>query len=320
MSGDLLNEAQDQDTRPSHGLPKQTEGRNQRTATIDTLPTLAMVELMNAEDATVAPAIKAELPQIATAIDRIAAGLHHGGRLCYLGAGTSGRLGVLDASECPPTFGTPPDLVVALIAGGERAVTGAVEDAEDDVAAGIHDVAALNLGPHDSLVGIAASGETPYVVGGMRAARERGAFVVSLACNHPSSIAALADVAIAPLVGPEVVSGSTRLKAGTAQKMVLNMLSTGVMIRLGKTFGNLMVDVQTTNSKLRRRAQRIVEEASGLPPQAAADLLSAADGEVKVAIVAALADVSPVAARQALAAAGGVVRAALLVAQNGGVV
>jgi N-acetylmuramic acid 6-phosphate etherase len=288
-----------------------TEARNPATADIDTLPTLEMARLINAEDKRVAEAVEAELPAIAEAIDRIAARMRRGGRLIYVGAGTSGRLGVLDASECPPTFSTPPEQVVALIAGGRRAITHAVEGAEDDDEAGGRDLAALDVGERDSVVGIAASGRTPYVLAAMEEAQRRGALVVSVACSQPSPMARLADIAIAPVVGPEVITGSTRLKAGAAQKMALNMLSTGVMIRLGKTFGNLMVDVQPTNAKLRARARRIVEEACGLPADEAAALLERCGGEVKTTIVAALATVPPEAARRRLAVAGGIVRQAL---------
>lgn len=288
-----------------------TEATNAATVDIDTLPTLEMVRRINDEDHRVAPAVAAELPAIARAIDAIAERMRRGGRLIYIGAGTSGRLGVLDAAECPPTFSTSPDQVIALIAGGERALTHAIEGAEDDADAGARDIAALNVTERDCVVGIAASGRTPYVIGGMREAKRRGAFVVSVACNRPAPIHDLADVSIAPLVGPEVIAGSTRLKAGTAQKMVLNMLSTGAMIRLGKTFGNLMVDVQATNTKLRERARRIVAQACNLSEEAADALLARCDGEVKTAIVVARAGVSPDEARARLRAANGVVRDAL---------
>jgi len=288
-----------------------TEARNPATAHIDTLPTLEMVRLMNAEDARVAPAVAAELRAVAQAIDAIAARMQEGGRLIYVGAGTSGRLGVLDASECPPTFSTPPEQVVGVIAGGAHALTHAVEGAEDDRQAGEDAMAALGVTARDSVVGIAASGRTPYVLGAMAEARRRGALVISLACAHPSSMAEAADIAIAPVTGPEVITGSTRLKAGTAQKMVLNMLSTGVMIRLGKTYGNLMVDVQPTNRKLQARARRIVAEACGVTDEEAEALMQAAGGDVKVAIVARLAGITPEAARARLAAAGGAVRRAL---------
>jgi len=288
-----------------------TEARHPATEKIDALPTLDMLRLINAEDARVPQAIAVELPRIAEAIDRIAERMKAGGRLIYVGAGTSGRLGVLDASECPPTFNTPPELVVGIIAGGERALTHAIEGAEDDAEAGARDVAALRVGQQDSVVGIAASGRTPYVMGAMTEAHQRGAFVVSLACNRPSPMEELADVSIAPITGPEVLTGSTRLKAGTAQKLVLNMISTCVMIRLGKTFGNLMVNVQATNAKLQARARRIVEQACGLSPDEAAAALKVCGGKVQVAIVSQLAGVTPGEARRRLEAAGGVVRRAL---------
>ncbi len=320
-----------------------TESRNPATTHIDSVSTLEMVRLMNAEDAKVAAAVEAELPAIAEAIDRIAARMRDGGRLIYIGAGTSGRLGVLDASECPPTFNAAPEQVVGLIAGGEVALTTAVEGAEDSQDSGARDIAVLNVGAQDSVVGIAASGGTPYVLGGMEEARQRGALVISLACNRPAPVHDLADIAIAPIVGPEVITGSTRLKAGTAQKMALNMLSTGVMIRLGKTYGNLMVDVQATNAKLRARARRIVvaavqdarsrmQEARGRMQEArisesanrritnyepriteeeAARALEACNGEVKTAIVALVNGVTPEEARRQLDAVGGVVRRAI---------
>ncbi len=288
-----------------------TELRNPATEQIDTLGTLEMVRLINAQDALVAQAIEQALPDIATAIDRIAGQMKQGGRLIYIGAGTSGRLGVLDAAECPPTFGTPPEMVMGVIAGGERALTNAVEAVEDDSELGQSDLAALQLNSRDCVVGIAASGRTPYVIGALSYARQHGALTISLACNAPSPMAAISDIAIAALVGPEAITGSTRLKAGTAQKMALNMISTGVMIRLGKTFGNLMVDVQATNDKLRARARRIVQAACGLTEEQATVLLNQCDGQVKTAIVVSLWECSPQKARQRLARAGGIVRAAL---------
>lgn len=288
-----------------------TEARNPATDHIDLLSTLEMVRLMNAEDARVAQAVAVELPHIARAIDAIAERMRLGGRLIYLGAGTSGRLGVLDASESLPTFNIPPDLVIGVIAGGELALTNSVEDAEDDTEAGEQDIAALDVGANDSIIGIAASGQTPYTLGGMDEARRRGALVISVACNHPSPMAALADIVIAPITGAEVISGSTRLKAGTAQKMVLNMLSTGAMIRLGKTYGNMMVDVQPTNAKLRERARRIVEQVCELSPEAAAAQLELCGGEIKVAIVSSLAKVSPGEARRRLVESAGSVRRAI---------
>jgi anhydro-N-acetylmuramic acid kinase len=302
----------------SGGSSSLTEARNAASAEIDALPTLEMVRLINTEDTRVAEAVQVELSRIAAAIDAIAARMRDGGRLIYIGAGTSGRLGVLDAAECPPTFSTAPGQVVGLIAGGPPALTVSVEGAEDDMAAGARDVAALGVAANDTVVGIAASGATPYVLGGLRAGRERGALLVSLACNRPSEIEALADIGIAPLVGPEVIAGSTRLKAGTAQKMVLNMLSTGVMVRLGKTFGNLMVDVQPTNNKLRRRAVRIVEQACGISPDEAQAVLEACGGDVKAAIVTVLAGVAPDEARQYLEASGGIVRQTLRLAASRG--
>ncbi len=297
-------------SRPPVAIPL-TETRNPATAHIDTLATLNMVQLINAEDHRVAEAVAAELPAIARAIDGIAERMRAGGRLVYVGAGTSGRLGVLDASECPPTFSTPPGQVVGLIAGGPDALTHSAESAEDEREGGARDLETLCVTPLDTVVGIAASGQTPYVLGALAAARGRGALTISLACAHPSPMAEAAEIAIAPLVGPEVVTGSTRLKAGTAQKMVLNMISTSVMIRLGKTYGNLMVDVQASNSKLQARARRIVAEACGLSAERAGALLQACDGEVKVAIVAHLAGISAGTARERLAARAGVVREAL---------
>ncbi|HEX7593906.1 MAG TPA: N-acetylmuramic acid 6-phosphate etherase [Anaerolineae bacterium] len=290
---------------------QQTESVNPCTQEIDQVATLEMVRLMTDEDARVAPAVAAEQVNIARAIDAIAERFQRGGRLIYLGAGTSGRLGALDAAEIPPTFGVSPERVLALIAGGARAITESVEGAEDDAAAGGRDIASANVAARDAVVGIAASGATPYVIGGMKEAKRRGAFVAGVACNRPSPMEDVADLVIAPLVGAEVIAGSTRLKAGTAQKMVLNMLSTGVMIRLGKTLGNLMVDVQPTNAKLRDRARRIVEIACALSPADADALLARSNGEVKTALVSALASVTPAEARQQLQRANGFVRAAI---------
>ena len=288
-----------------------TEAINPATADLDCLDPLELVRAINAEDARVAAAVERELPSIAAAIEQIAARLRRGGRLVYLGAGTSGRLGVLDAAECPPTFGTPPELVVGWIAGGPTALIQAVEEVEDSAETGRADAAALGVGPADAVVGIAASGRTPYVLGALAHANAAGALTIALTCNPETPLAALAAIAIAPVVGPEAIAGSTRLKAGTAQKMVLNMLSTGAMVLLGKTFGNLMVDVQATNAKLRRRAVAIVQSATGLDEASAAALLRAAGGHAKTAIVAARAGLDPAAARARLEAAGGSVRAAL---------
>jgi len=289
----------------------ETEKRNPATTTIDRMSALEIARMMNAEDATVAAAVQRELPHIARAIEGITARLRQGGRLVYMGAGTSGRLGVLDASECPPTFGTPPERVVGWIAGGPDALTRSIEGAEDSTAMGRADAVHLSIAANDVLVGIAASGRTPYVLGAVAYAKEWGALTIGLACNAGTPLGQATDIMIAPVVGPEVIGGSTRLKAGTAQKMVLNMLSTGAMILLGKTYGNLMVDVQPTNDKLRRRAIAIVREATDLHESAAEALLHASDNDVKTAIVAALAGIDPVAARHRLAIADGVVRIAL---------
>jgi len=288
-----------------------TEERDALTRDIDTLPTLEMLTLMNTEDQKVALAVRDELPNIATAVDAITARLQSGGRLIYIGAGTSGRLGALDASECPPTFGTPPELVIGLVAGGLAALMESVEGAEDDWQGGAAEIAELAVNEKDCVIGIAASGRTPYAIGGLQEAKKRGALTVSIACNHPSPLEELARIGIALVVGPEVVSGSTRLKAGTAQKLVLNMISTAVMIRLGKTYTNLMVDVQPTNAKLRQRARRIVAEVTGLDLQRATEILSACNGEVKTAIVAILAGISPESARIKLHETGGYVRKAI---------
>jgi len=291
--------------------PAVTEERNPASAEIDRLPTLEMLRVMNSEDARVAEAVGRELARIAAAVDAIAERLERGGRLIYVGAGTSGRLGVLDAAECPPTFSAPPEMVLGVIAGGDRALRGEVEGAEDSEEQGHTDLALLAVMGRDAVVGVTASGSTPYVLGALAEARARDALTVAVACNRGTPLEALADIAITPLVGPEVVAGSTRLKAATAQKMVLNMLSTGAMIRLGKTFGNLMVDLQATNSKLRRRARRTVVQATGLQEEAAASLLERCAGEVKTAIVCHLAGVTPEEARIGLEAGQGRVRAVL---------
>lgn len=288
-----------------------TEQVNPFTQNIDNVSTLEMVRLMNQEDARVAVAVATELEKIAYAIDSISKRMKRGGRLIYIGAGTSGRLGVLDASECPPTFSTPYELVIGLIAGGGRALTQAVEGAEDNADLGAHEIVTLSVNEDDSVVGIAASGETPYVLGGIIEARQRGALTISVVCNRPSRLEEAVEIGIAPLVGPEVIAGSTRLKAGSAQKMVVNMLSTGVMIKLGKTFGNLMVDVQPTNSKLRDRARRIVAQACEIDLEKATLFLDVCNGEVKTAIVSRLAEVSAEQARQLLKQSGGMVRRAL---------
>lgn len=288
-----------------------TEALNPATTAIDSLDTRAIVAAINAEDAKVAPAVAAVGDQIAALVDGVVERLQRGGRLIYVGAGTSGRLGVLDAAECPPTYSAPPGQIVGLIAGGAKALTQSIEEVEDQPEAGAAALDEIGVNANDAVLGIAASGRTPYVLGAMVEARRRGALVAGLACTHPSPLAELVDIMIAPLVGPEVVAGSTRMKAGTAQKLVLNTLTTAVMIRMGKTFGNLMVDVRPVNSKLRQRAINIVATATGVSRDEARDLLIAANQEPKTAIVMALANVDANEARRRLAASGGHVRPAL---------
>jgi len=287
-----------------------TEARNPRTEHIDQLPTLEMLTLINQEDQSVPLAVATQLPQLAQAIDAIAERFEQGGRLFYIGAGTSGRLGVLDASECPPTFSVPPTLVQGLIAGGDSALRKSSEKAEDSREQGAADLLAAGFTQGDTLVGIAASGRTPYVIGAMEAAKKLGTLVISLTCVEGSEMARIADIAIAPVTGPEVVTGSTRLKAGTATKLALNMLSTGVMIRTGAVYGNLMVNVAPTNVKLIDRAQRIIAEATGVNPERAAALLKEA-GSVKVAIAMQKLSLDRPAAEAKLKAANGKLAAAL---------
>ena len=284
----------------------QTEQVNPNTRQIDQLPTLDALRLINAEDATVAAAVEAALPDIAQAVDAIAERLRAGGRLIYVGAGTSGRLGVLDAVECVPTFGTPPELVQGLIAGGLPALTQAAEGAEDDRTAGHDELLALAVSAADAVVGIAASGRTPYVLGALDAAREVGALRIGIACNTPAPLLDAAEIAIAAIVGPEVIAGSTRLKAGTAQKLILNMISTATMIRLGKVYGNRMVDVKVTNQKLAARARRLVVEIAGIDEDEAARLLAQTGNRVKPAVVMALLGLSADAAQARLDTAQGV--------------
>ncbi|WP_134702031.1 N-acetylmuramic acid 6-phosphate etherase [Ammoniphilus sp. YIM 78166] len=263
-----------------------TEMRNEATQNLDSLTTREVVELMNREDQTVAYAVEKELEAISQAIDFIVESMEKGGRLFYFGAGTSGRLGVLDASECPPTFGTEPSLVQGVIAGGYKALVEAIEGAEDLPELGREDVVKYGVQSGDVVVGIAASGRTPYVIGALQAAKEIGAVTVSLSCNSTSELTGEANVAINVVVGPEVVTGSTRLKAGTAQKMVLNMLTTGAMIRLGKVYGNWMVNVQATNHKLRERVKRIIMEVTGVSYEEASVLSEqSSGGDARIAIV-----------------------------------
>ncbi|MCL4248413.1 MAG: N-acetylmuramic acid 6-phosphate etherase [Anaerolineae bacterium] len=285
-----------------------TEQQNPNTQDIDQLSTLDIVTRINAEDQTVALAVARALPSVAQAVDAIVARLRGGGRLFYVGAGTSGRLGVLDAAECVPTYSTPPQLVQALIAGGETAITRSVEAVEDDMDAARSDLMAQGVNARDAVVGIAASGRTPYVLGALAYAQAQGALTVGISCNEPAPLLEAAEIAIAVVTGPEVITGSTRMKAGTAQKLVLNMLSTATMIRLGKVYGNLMVDVQATNEKLLQRARRIVAQIGQVDEAQAAELLAAAHDEVKVAIVMARRGVTAEAARSLLLGAGGILR------------
>ncbi|HEU5198629.1 MAG TPA: N-acetylmuramic acid 6-phosphate etherase [Ktedonobacterales bacterium] len=289
----------------------ETEKTNPATAEIDRMSPLEIIQAMNAEDAKVAEAVRQTAPQIAQAIEAIAARLQRGGRLIYMGAGTSGRLGALDAAECPPTFNTHPEMIVGCIAGGSFALTQAAEDFEDSAEAGVADLTHLNLSEKDVVVGITASGRTRYALGAIAYAKEHGALTIGLACNINTPLEQAVDIYIAPVVGPEVIAGSTRLKAGTAQKMVLNMLSTGVMILLGKTFGNMMVDVQATNHKLHLRALEIVRRSTGLEQDAAEAMLNTSGGEVKTAILAARANITPELARARLSQHGNILRAAL---------
>ncbi|MFJ6697144.1 N-acetylmuramic acid 6-phosphate etherase [Streptomyces sp. NPDC091272] len=293
-----------------------TEAFRPELAEIDQLPTAELAALMNGEDATVPAAVAARLPQIAAAIDGIAARMARGGRLIYAGAGTAGRLGVLDASECPPTFNTDPSEVVGLIAGGPSAMVKAVEGAEDSKELAAEDLDAIEVGPDDSVVGISASGRTPYAIGAVEHARTLGALTVGLSCNADSALAAAAEHGIEVVVGPELLTGSTRLKSGTAQKLVLNMISTLVMIRLGKTYGNLMVDVRASNEKLRARSRRIVSLATGAADAEIEAALTAADGEVKNAILIILGEVDGPTATTLLDEEHGHLRAALKSARS----
>src|SRR5215469_6945966 len=291
-----------------------TETRNPASEHFDQLSTLDMLRVINDEDATVAASVRAELPNIARAVDATTERFNRGGRLFYIGAGTSGRLGVLDASECPPTFSVPAELVQGLIAGGDRALRISSEHSEDSPELGAKDIAAAGFAADnhpDTLVGIAASGRTPYVLGAIDYAKQRRALTVGLSCVPNSALAQAAEIAITPATGAEVLTGSTRLKAGTATKLVLNMLSTGVMVRTGATFGNLMVNVRPTNAKLVDRAERIIADATGLSREAAAKLLNDSGSEVKVAILMAKLNLDAAAARTKLNAANGILSRAL---------
>lgn len=288
-----------------------TESRNQASEQIDVLSTVEMLTVINKEDQKVALAVEAILPQIAEVVDAIAIAFQSGGRLIYTGAGTSGRLGILDASECPPTYGSNPDLVVGLIAGGHKAILKAVENAEDNRELGASDLQDLGLNEKDVLVGIAASGRTPYVLGAMEYAKSVGATVATLSCNPNSPMTELADINMTPVVGPEIVTGSSRMKAGTAQKLVLNMLTTGAMIRTGKVFGNLMVDVEATNAKLVQRQKNIVIEATGCLESEASDALSQCNNHCKTAILMVLSGLDAKSATEKLAQHNGFIRDAL---------
>ncbi len=288
-----------------------TESVNPAYALLDTMAVAELAAAMNQADASVAPAVRAALPAIAAAIEAAAARMQAGGRMVYIGAGTAGRIGVVDASECPPTFSTPPEQVFAIMAGGPNAIVRPTEGAEDDAEAGAQAIDDAAIGPLDTVVGIASSGRTPYVLGAIERARRLGALTVGLSCNTGTRLSATAELAIEIELGPEVISGSTRLKAGTAQKMVLNMFSTIVMVRLGKTYGNLMVDLKATNHKLRERAIRMVELIAQVPRDVATAALEAVDFDVKLASLMLIAAIDRDAAAARLEVAGGRLRTAL---------
>ena len=288
-----------------------TEQVNPASRDIDTKSTREVLEIINGEDRGVAGAVEKEIPRIAEAVDAIASRVRKGGRLFYIGAGTSGRLGVLDAAECPPTFHVPPELVQGIIAGGEQALARATEATEDDPEVGKRDLLARGFTGTDALVGIAASGRTPYVLGAVVAARELGALTIGISCTPDSQLSRQVEIPITPLVGPEVIAGSTRMKAGTATKLVLNMISTALMIQLGYVYGNLMVNVEPKNHKLEDRARRIIAEAAAVSYETAAELLRDARGSVKTAIVMSRLSLDYDSAVARLSAAGGRVSATL---------
>ncbi len=288
-----------------------TEQSNPASASLDVLPTEEVLHIINAEDALVAGAVEREIPAIARAVDAIVAALEKGGRLFYIGAGTSGRLGVLDASEIPQTFNAPLTMVQGIMAGGEAALSRATETTEDDPSIGVRDLLARGFTGSDVLVGIAASGRTPYVLGAVAEARRMGAATIGISCTPESELARAVDIAITPLVGAEVVAGSTRMKAGTAQKLVLNMLSTGACVRLGYVYGNLMVNVQPKNRKLADRARRIVAQTAGVSYERAGELLEESGLSVRTAVVMARAGIGREEAERRLAAAGGRISKAL---------
>lgn len=293
-----------------------TESRNENTLDIDKVSTLEMVKKINDEDKKVALAVESELLKIAEAIDGIVNRMHKGGRLIYIGAGTSGRLGILDASECPPTYGVSEELVQGIIAGGKDAIFRAKEGAEDSKELAIEDLKNKSLNENDTVVGLAASGRTPYVIGGLEYANKIGALTISITCNKNSEVAKTAKISIAPVVGAEVVTGSTRLKSGTAQKLVLNMLSTGTMIKLGKVYGNLMVDVRATNEKLVERAKKIVCEATGITREESEKILKETDFDVKLSIFMTLSKLNKNEAKKILDANKGYIAKALREIKN----
>ncbi|QPE17886.1 N-acetylmuramic acid 6-phosphate etherase [Providencia rettgeri] len=293
-----------------------TESRNEASTNIDQLSTAEMLKVINDEDKLVPLAVEKVLPEIAQLVDKVAEAFLKGGRLIYSGAGTSGRLGILDASECPPTYGTPHEQVVGLIAGGHQAIFRAVENAEDKPELGEQDLKDIQFNKNDVLVGIAASGRTPYVLGALAYARQIGATTAAISCNPNSPVANSADIAITPVVGPEVVTGSSRMKAGTAQKLVLNMITTGAMIRIGKVFGNLMVDVEATNAKLIERQTKIVMEASQCDRNTAESALQQCDRHCKTAILMVLSGLNADEARQLLSNNNGFIRTALNIATS----
>jgi N-acetylmuramic acid 6-phosphate etherase len=288
-----------------------TEQTNPASAGIDEMTPTEALRIINAEDRKVAEAVEKEIPAIARAVESIAEAFRRGGRLFYIGAGTSGRLGVLDAAECPPTFGVPPGMVEGIVAGGEPALSGATEATEDDAVAGARDLEARGFTAADVLVGITASGRTPYVLGAVAAARAMGAVTAGISCTPDSELASAVDIPITPLTGPEVVAGSTRMKAGTAQKLVLNMLSTGAFLRMGYVYGNLMVNVQPANAKLADRATRIVAQAANVSYEQARDSLVQAGNSVRAAIVMLKTGAAREEAERRLAAAGGNIAGAL---------
>ncbi|KHO61390.1 N-acetylmuramic acid-6-phosphate etherase [Thermoanaerobacter sp. YS13] len=293
-----------------------TEGRNPDTLDIDRLSTEDMLKKINNEDKKVPIAVEKEIPNIAKAVDIIAEKLKQGGRLIYIGAGTSGRLGILDASECPPTFGVDPEMVQGIIAGGDVAIRRSVEDAEDKEDLGKEDLKKKNLSSKDVVVGIAASGRTPYVLGALRYAKEVGAHTIGISCNPDSEMKKIVDIMIAPVVGPEVIMGSTRMKAGTAQKLVLNMLSTGAMIKLGKVYSNLMVDVKATNEKLINRAKRIVKLATDADEKVIENILNETNYNVKLTILMILTGLNQNKAKELLDRSNGYIAKALMLNEN----